>query len=47
MKKENVLDLINVLLEDYYYFKNVGDYETAEDINNEIEKYLDKIMGDE
>jgi hypothetical protein len=47
MKKENVLDLINVLLEDYYYFKSVGDYETAEDINGEIEYYLDKVMGDE
>ena len=47
MKKENVLDLVEVLLDDYLYFKSIGDYESAEECNNEIEKYLDKVMGDE
>ena len=46
MKRENVLDLIEVLLEDHSYFKSIGDHETAEECNNEIEYYLDKIMGD-
>jgi hypothetical protein len=47
MNKENVLDLVEVLLNDYLYFKSIGDYESAEECNNEIEKYLDKVMGDE
>jgi hypothetical protein len=47
MNKENVLDLVEVLLDDYLYFKSIGDYESAEECNNEIEKYLDKVMGDE
>ena len=44
MSKENVLDLIEVLLEDHSYFKSIGDHEAAEDIDNHIEYYLDKIM---
>jgi hypothetical protein len=44
MSKENVLDLVEVLLNDYLYFKSIGDYETAEECNNEIEYYLDKVM---
>ena len=44
MKRENVLDLIEALLDDYLYFKSIGDHEAAEDIDNHIEYYLDKIM---
>jgi hypothetical protein len=47
MNKENVLDLVEVLLNDYLYFKSIGDYESAEECNDEIEYYLDKVMGDE
>jgi hypothetical protein len=46
MEKENILNLINVLLEDYTYYKNIGALEAAEECENEIEKYLDKIMAD-
>ena len=46
MKKENILDLISVLLEDYTYYKSIGALEAAEECENEIEKYLDKIMAD-
>ena len=46
MKKENILDLINVLLEDYTYYKNIGALEAAEECENVIEKYIDLIMAD-
>jgi hypothetical protein len=46
MKKENILDLINVLLEDYAYYKSIGALEAAEECGDEIEKYIDKIMAD-
>jgi hypothetical protein len=46
MKKENVLDLIDSLITDYLYFKSVGDFDAAEEVDLEIEKYIDLIMAD-
>jgi len=46
MKKENVLDLIDSLITDYLYFKSVNDWDAAEEVDLEIEKYIDLIMAD-
>lgn len=44
MKKENILDLINVLIEDYLHFKSTGDWDAAEEVDKEIEKYINEII---
>jgi hypothetical protein len=46
MKKENILDLIDVLITDYLYFKSVGEWDEADKVDKEIEKYIDLIMAD-
>jgi hypothetical protein len=43
MKKENVLNLVNALMEDYLYFKEIGDFEAAKECHNEMMSYLNKI----
>ena len=46
MNKENILDLIEALVIDYLYFKSINEFETADKIDKEIEKYIDLIMAD-
>ena len=46
MKKENILDLIDSLVIDYLYFKSVGEWDAANEVDLEIEKYIDLIMAD-
>ena len=46
MKKENVLDLIDLLVTDYLYFKSIGAWDAADEVDLEIEKYIDLIMAD-
>jgi len=45
MKKENILDLIDSLVTDYLYFKSIGAWDAADEVDLEIEKYIDLIMA--
>jgi len=46
MTKENILDLIDSLVSDYLYFKSIGEWDAADEVDLEIEKYIDLIMAD-
>jgi hypothetical protein len=42
MNQENILNLVSALMDDYIYFKRIGENEAADECINEISKYLDK-----
>jgi len=47
VKKEDVENLVNVFIKEYYYNLSIGEFELSEEYWKEIEYYMDKYLNDD